>query len=131
VFFSRLIDARNIMSLYKYLRLELKSRPPFLLGGGIPETRLRELAEKDDMLQVGSLIHERTGIRVERPEPSLVELAFYKGMTRWLQKAGREPFGEALLLDYLWRCSIQAMNLSVLYHTRDLEQEIVTAELVQ
>ena len=36
----------------------------------------------------------------------------------------------APILDYLWRCSIEAMNLSVLYHGRDLEREAVTAELV-
>ena len=130
MFFSRLIDARNIISLYKYLRLELKSFPPVLPGGSIPETRLRQLAEKNDLVAIGSLIHEFTGIKVERPEPTKVELALYTGMTRWLHKEGREPFGVAPILDYLWRCSIEAMNLSVLYHTKDLERDAVAAELV-
>ncbi len=131
LFFSRLIDARNIISLYKYLRLELKSLPPALPGGGIPEARLREAAGKGDLPAIGSLIHEFTGIKVERPEPTMVEVALYTSMTRWLHKEGREPFGVAPILDYLWRCSIEAMNLSVLYHTKDLEREMVAAELVQ
>jgi vacuolar-type H+-ATPase subunit C/Vma6 len=67
---------------------------------------------------------------VERPDPTLVELALYRGMTKWLKRAARDPFGVAPILDYLWRCSIEAMNLSVLYHGRDLEREAVTAELV-
>jgi vacuolar-type H+-ATPase subunit C/Vma6 len=60
----------------------------------------------------------------------MVELALYKGMTRWLRKEGREPFGAGPILDYLWSCSIEAMNLSVLYQGKDLERDIVAAELV-
>jgi vacuolar-type H+-ATPase subunit C/Vma6 len=52
-------------------------------------------------------------------------------MTRRLQRSGRDPFGVAPILDYLWRCSIEAMNLNVLYHGRDIERDAVAAELVQ
>jgi hypothetical protein len=130
MFFSRLVDARNIMSLYKYLRLEHTERPPVLPGGSIAEAKLRELAAKDDIVAVGPVIRALTGIKVERPEPTMVELALYKGMTRWLRMEGREPFGVGPILDYLWRCSIEAMNLSVLYQGKDLERDIVAAELV-
>jgi vacuolar-type H+-ATPase subunit C/Vma6 len=51
-------------------------------------------------------------------------------MTRWLRQEGRNPFGTAPILDYLWRCSIEAMNLSLLYQGKDLERELVAAELV-
>jgi hypothetical protein len=130
LFFSRLIDARNSLSLYKYLRLELKAMPPVIPGGLVPEARLLGIAKKGDLVEVGKLIEELSGVPVERPDPTLVELALYRGMTKWLKKAGREPFGVAPILDYLWRCSIEAMNLSVLYHGKDLEREAVTAELV-
>jgi hypothetical protein len=33
-------------------------------------------------------------------------------------------------MDYLWRCSIEAMNLGVLFYGKDLERDIVIAELV-
>jgi vacuolar-type H+-ATPase subunit C/Vma6 len=129
-FFLRLVDARNIMSLYKYLRLEHAERPPVLPGGSIAAEKLRELAAKDDIAAVGPVIRALTGIKVERPEPTMVELALYKGMTRWLRTEGREPFGVGPILDYLWRCSIEAMNLSVLFQGKDLERDIVSAELV-
>ncbi len=131
-FFSRLIDARNVMSVYKYLRLEIKTTPSAMIPGGlVPEARLLELAKSGDLIQVGSLIEELTGVAVERPDPTAVELALYRGITRWLRKEGREPFGVAPILDYLWRCSIEAMNLSVLYYGRNLDREAVSAEMVQ
>jgi len=130
-FFSRIIDARNILSLYKYLRFDLKSGPVFIPGGGIGEKRLKEIMAKDDLQALGALVREFTGIAVERPDSTSIEVTLYRGMTRWLRKEGRDPFGIAPLLDYLWRCSIEAMNVSVLYQTKDLDREFVTAELVQ
>ncbi len=130
MFFSRLVDARNIISFYKYLRLEHGELPPVLPGGSIPAAKLRELAEKGDIVAVGPMVRALTGIKIERPEPTMVELALYKGMTRWLHREGREPFGAGPVLDYLWRCSIEAMNLSILYQGKDLERDIVAAELV-
>ncbi len=130
MFFSRLIDARNIMSIYKFLRLGYAELPPVLLGGSITEKKLRELSAKGDIVAVGPMIRALTGIKVERLEPTMVELALYKGMTRWLRKEGRDPLGVGPILDYLWRCSIEAMNLSILYQGKDLERDFVAAELV-
>lgn len=131
MFFSRLIDARNSISLYKYLRLELKTLPPVIPGGLISEARLLEIAKSGDLVEVGSLVRELTGVSVERPDPTLIELALYRGVSRWLKKVGRDPFGVAPILDYLWRCSIEAMNLRVLFYGKDLERDAVIAELVQ
>ena len=130
-YFSRLIDARNILGLYKFLRLGLKVRPVFIAGGTIPEVRLNNIIKKDDLPGVALLVREYTGIAVERPDSTAIERALYRGMTRWLRREGRDPFGIAPILDYLWRCSIEAMNLSVLHHAKDLEREAVAAELVQ
>ena len=130
-FFSRLIDARNAMSLYKYLRLDLTKQPAFIDGGTVPEAKLQEIARSDDMVKACALIQELTGVPVERPDPTSVELALYRSMTRWLRKAGRDPFGVAPILDYLWRCSIEAMNMRILYYGRELEREVIAAEIVQ
>ncbi|HYA86005.1 MAG TPA: V-type ATPase subunit [Nitrospirota bacterium] len=130
MFFSRLIDARNIISIYKYLRLDNEQLPPVLPGGSIAKKKLRKISATDNIVEVGPMIRALTGIKVERPEPTMVELALYKGMTRWLRMEGREPLGAGPILDYLWRCSIEAMNLSVLYQGKDLERDLVAAELV-
>ena len=130
-FFSRLIDARNILSLAKFLRFELKTVPSPIPGGTIDGARLMNAARMENPVSLESLVNEVTGVRLERTEPAQVEHALYRGMTRWLRRAGRDPFGVAPILDYLWRCSIEAMNMNVLYYSRDVEREVVAAELVQ
>ncbi len=80
---------------------------------------------------MNSLVREFSGIKIETPDPTKVETSLYKGMTRFLKKEGREPFGAGPVLDYLWKCSLEAMNLSVLFYGKDLEREAVMAELVQ
>ncbi len=130
-FFVRLIDSRNIMSMYKYMRLERKIPPPIIPGGAISEARLRAVLEKDDIFGVRSLVRDFSGIKMEAPDPTKVEVALYKGITRYLRKAGRVPFGAGPIFDYLWKCSLEVINLSVLFHGKDLEREAVMAELVQ
>jgi hypothetical protein len=131
IFFARLIDSRNIMGVYKYLRLEKRSALQFIPGGMIPEAKLRSIVEKGDLFGVNSLVREFSGVKIEMPDPTKVETALYKGMTRFLKKEGREPFGAGPILGYLWKCSIEVMNLSVLFYGKELERETVMAELVQ
>lgn len=131
MFFIRLIDSRNIMGLSKYARLGLKSPPVFIDGGSISKARFREIIEKEGMMGVASLVRSFTGVKTEALGPANVEIALYKAITRFLKKEGRDPLGIGLILDYLWRCSIEAMNLSVLIHGQDLEREAITAELVR
>jgi vacuolar-type H+-ATPase subunit C/Vma6 len=128
--FSRITDSRNIMSLFKYQRLNSKTEPIFIPGGSIAVDRLQEIVKKDDIFAVTALIRELTGIKAERPDPTLIEVSLYKGITRFLRRTGKDPFGAGPIMDYLWRCSIEAMNLGVLFYGKDLERDAVTAELV-
>jgi vacuolar-type H+-ATPase subunit C/Vma6 len=129
-FFSRIIDSRNIMSLFKYQRLNSKAAPVFILGGSIAVARFQEIIKKDDIFAVTNLIRELTGIKADAPSPTLIESSLYKGITQFLRKRGKHPFGAEPIMDYLWRCSIETMNLGVLFYGKDLERDIITAELV-
>jgi vacuolar-type H+-ATPase subunit C/Vma6 len=131
MFFMRLIDSRNIMGIYKFLKLDSKALPSFIEGGTVPGERHKEIVDQKDLLGLKSLVREVTGSIVETIDPMQAEIALYKGMTRFLKKAGQDPLGAELILDYLWRCSIEAMNLSIVFYSRDLERDAVTAELVQ
>ena len=130
-FFMRLIDSRNIISTYKFLRLESKALPAFTEGGNVPRERYTEITDQKDLFGLVSLVSDVTGIIVETIDPTQMEIALYKGITRFLKRAGRDPLGVGLILDYLWRCSIEAMNLSILFYSRELERDEVAAELVQ
>jgi vacuolar-type H+-ATPase subunit C/Vma6 len=129
-FFIRIIDARNIISLYKYLRMNMTAALTFIPGGTIPDTRLRDILDKKDLLRIGSLIREITGTKMEILGAAPVENVLYKEITRFLKKAGRDPLGVGLILDYLWRCSLEAMNLGLLFYGKDLERDAIAAELV-
>jgi vacuolar-type H+-ATPase subunit C/Vma6 len=130
-FFGRLIDARNILRMYKYLRLEETSFPFLLPGGTVPEARLRDTVAKENFPGICSLVREISGIAIDSADPTKVEIALYRGVSVFLRREGREPFGVGPILDYLWRCSIEVMNVSVLLNGKDLERDLVSAELVQ
>ncbi len=130
MFFARIIDSRNILSLYKALRLNARAKPACIPGGGISPERFDAIMTGENLFEVNSLIREATGIRIDSPDITKVENALYRGITRDIRKEGRDPLGAGLILDYLWRCSVEAMNLSMLVHAGELERETVSAELV-
>ncbi len=130
-FFSRLVDARNVIALYKHLRWELKDLPYFIEGGSIRASRLRGIHEREDISEVTSLIKALTGFTVQIPHPTGVENTLYRGMSRFLRKRGREISGVGLILEYLWRCSLEAMNLGIILHGKDMERDILREELVR
>jgi vacuolar-type H+-ATPase subunit C/Vma6 len=130
-FFSRIIDARNIITLYKNLRWELKNRPDFIRGGTIGHEKMNRIWEKGDLFEVLVLIRSFTGIEVQNPDATGVENSLYKAMTRYLKREGREPSGIGLILDYLWRCTIEARNLGILFHGKELDRNIVQSEIIR
>ncbi len=129
-FFKRMIDARNIMSLYQYIRLEESSLPVLIDGGTISLGRLQVAAASQDLMKVLDLVRVSSGITRDVSDPLRTEISLYRGMTRWMRREGRDPLGEGLILAYLWQCSIEAMNLSVLYHGRNLDRDLLVTELV-
>ncbi len=127
-FFVSIIDSRNILSLYKYIRLNGKIAPPFITGGRISETIFMKIADKKDLLEIWPIVRKLTKIESEAAN---IEISFCKMVTRFLRKAGREPLGVGLILDYLWRSSVEATNLSILFYGSGINREAITAEIVQ
>lgn len=130
-FFRRLADSRNIIALYKHLRWELKEEPCFIKGGRISHRRFRSVLEKGDLFDVASLIRLTTGLTVEIPGSTAVENALYRGISLFLRRAARELSGAGLILEYLWRCSLEVMNLGILFHGKEMERDRVSAELIR
>ncbi|MCL5023380.1 MAG: V-type ATPase subunit [Nitrospirae bacterium] len=130
-FFSRLVDARNIMTLYKYLRWEMKVAPRFLSGGSIAEARLRDVFAREDLFGVIPLVRTLTGEVIETPGPTEVENSLYRGMTAFLRRAGRSTPGPGLILDYLWRCSVEARNLGIILYGQGTDREDLKGELLR
>ena len=74
---------------------------------------------------------QASGVSLLDPELTQVEVALYRGVTKFAKSEGRDPLGEGLILDYLWRCSLEVTNLSLLLAGKNLDREAVLAELVQ
>lgn len=129
-FFFRIIDARNILGLYKAIRMHSKTKPAYIPGGGIAENRFSRMLQEADLFTVNALVRKATGVRTDASDITKVESALYRGITTVIRKEGRDPLGEGFILDYLWKRSLEATNLSILVSTRDLEREAVQAELV-
>jgi vacuolar-type H+-ATPase subunit C/Vma6 len=129
-FFVRIIDARNILALAKSLRFGAKDPSVFLEGGTIAAGRLRELQERGDFQAVPVAVRQASGLAITATEATQVEVALYRGITRFLRREGRDPLGTAVVLEYLWRCSLEVTNLGVLFAAKDLTREELVAELV-
>ncbi len=127
-FFVYIIDSRNILSLYKYIWLNGKTAPPFITGGRISETTFMKIADKKDLLEIGPLVRKLTK---KESEAANIETSLYRMVTRLLRKAGREPLGVGLILDYLWRGSLEATNLGLLLYGSEIDRGTITAEMVQ
>jgi hypothetical protein len=127
-FFVSIIDSRNILSLYKYVQLNGKMAPPFITGGGISEIMFTKIADKKDLLEIGPMVRKLTKIE---PETANIEISLRKMVTRFLRKAGRDPLGVGLILDYLWRTLVEATNLSILFYCTESDRETITTEMTQ
>jgi len=128
--FVRIVDARNVLALFKSIRFGAKDPSVFIEGGTVATGRLRELQERADLVAVLGVVRRASGSAITAPEPTQVEVALYRGITRFLRREGRDPLGVAVVLEYLWRCSLEVTNLSVLFAGKDLERDAVAAELV-
>ncbi|HYQ47913.1 MAG TPA: V-type ATPase subunit, partial [Thermodesulfovibrionales bacterium] len=130
-FFMRLIDARNILNLARLVKLGVLAEHPFVPGGRISIGTLGEILGSKNHQGIKKLLREFTGEEAGSIEPVRLEAFLYRGITRSLKKGGRDALSFSPILEYLWRCSIEAMNLSVLIYGRDLERDVVAAELVR
>ena len=128
-FFTCLVDGRNIVALHKHLRWRIASPPPLVAGGSLRPDLSREAAAQGDPAAVFPLVARLTG-RVAGPEAGSVEHLLLAGVTRMLRRRGRES-EVALVLDYLWRCAVEARNLSLLIHAGAQEREALRREVVR
>ncbi|WP_041245221.1 V-type ATPase subunit [Geotalea uraniireducens] len=131
IFFRYLIDMTNIMTLFKQLRWRIKLPLSFIAGGRMKGSTFRGLLDGEGLNALPPLVCTLTGMREQisvgaSPEPLLL-----KGLSRLLRREAREPDGIGLILDYLWRCYMEARNLSILAHCGEMDREILRTELLQ
>lgn len=130
-FFRYLIDMTNIMILYKQLRWRIKLPLSFIAGGGMKGSTFRGLLEGEGLNALPPLVRSLTGMPAQIPAGGSPEPLLLKGLSRLLSREARVTGGIGLILDYLWRCYMEARNLSILAHCGEMEREILRTELLQ
>jgi vacuolar-type H+-ATPase subunit C/Vma6 len=129
-FMVRMIDARNLIRLALSVLQETVSLPDFIAFGSLPKEKLAQIQQRRDLLAAGVLIRQYAGVKIELQDPSQVEHVLYRATTQYLKQEGRDPLGVGTILDYLWRCSMEAMNLSILFYGKKAERDAIANELV-
>jgi len=130
-FFRYLIDMTNIMTLYKQLRWRIKRPVSSIAGGRMKVSTFRGILEGDGLNALPPLVRSLTGMPAQIPAGVSPEPLLLKGLSRLLRREAREPDGIGLILDYLWRCYMEARNLSILAHCGEMDREILRTELLQ
>ncbi len=128
--FRMIIDARNSITAVRSIVRGTERAPSLLPGGLVRKEQFVALLAKKDGPGLGRLISRAAGIQVDADDPSGVETAFYRAITRNLRHGRWDDPQAGAILHYLWSRSMEAMNLSTLLYGRELERETVLAELV-
>ncbi len=126
-FFVHVIDARNSIAVYKHMRWRMSDPLTLIKGGNVREPMLRRIFESQEISRLASLI----GPNIEQTTAADVESALLRGLARNLRKTGRADLAVGLILDYLWRCYIDATNLGIILYGKELERDVIAAELIQ
>ena len=130
-FFRRLIDARNMLALAKLLKIKSTADHSFISDGTISTERFDEILSGRNAQAADKLVGELTGEMISAVDLTRIEACLYRGISRWLKRESRAVPGTGPALEYVWKCSIEAMNLSILSYGQDLGKDTVAAELVR
>ncbi len=130
-FFRRLIDARNVLALVKLIRHGQASGHRYISGGTIAAARFDDITAGRKMEAADTLLRKLTGEPIGSHESRRIEASLYRSISRWLRRQRRTGSGKSTALDYLWRCSIDALNLGLLAYGRNLAPDAAAAELVR
>lgn len=128
-FFVLLIDTRNITAVYKHLRWKVKSPLSFIAGGSIGNARFRQIIESGDISGLEGIIRKLAGVKAESLSGANIERALLRGMMRFLRNT-RRVSGVGLIMDYMWRSYIEAINLRTFFYGTEVDREIIDQELI-
>jgi len=129
-FFRALIDMRNLVTLAKQLRWQLHEPQAFIRGGEITPERLGKALEEGTAAGLATLLAALPDMGALPAAQLNPEQQLFGWLTGKVRRLGREPLGVGLVLDYLWRCFVQAHNLSLMIHGEGLDHETLQAELI-
>lgn len=122
-----LIDSRNLLAIAKHQRWRLAVQPKFLRGGSLRPPDLAALFAADNQAALLQRIARLGGadtVVADTPEKGVLQ-----AQLTVMQRLAREPGGIGLVLDYLWRCGMEARNIALLAGLARAGDEAVAREI--
>jgi len=126
---SYLVDMRNCLTIHKLWRWQVSQPPALVPGGWIAKAKLQHIWASHDSDRLSRLVASLSGEPLDSSSSIAVEQCLLQGMTRRLRRAGRNPLGLGLIIEYLWRAQL-AMHNQVLREGMAIDREELLGEVL-
>jgi len=123
------IDVRNCLMLSRLWRWQVKQPPPLTAGGTIDLTALQRIWANQDSNRLTRLVERLAGEPLQSGKTIAMEQSLLHGLTRLLRRAGRDPLGLAVIIEYLWRVEL-AMHNQLLRQTLSDDRQALLEEVL-
>ena len=124
-----LIDMRNFLMINKLWRWQVNQAPLLTAGGKTETTSLQRIWATHDSDRLSKLTSRLAGEPMVSTETRGMEQCLLNGLTRFLLRAGRDPLGLAVVIEYLWRAQLAVHN-QVLWKSLALDREELLEEVL-
>jgi hypothetical protein len=105
-----LIDMRNFLMINKFWRWRVNQAPLLTAGGKTETTILQRIWATHDSDRLSRLTTRLAGEPLISAKAVGIEQSLLNGLTRLLRRAGRDPLGLAVVIEYLWRAQLAVHN---------------------
>jgi hypothetical protein len=105
-----LVDMRNCLMIHKLWRWQVRQAPPLTAGGRFATTGLLRIWATNDRDRLVRLATRLAGQPLTSAEVVGMEQSLLNGLTRFLRRAGRDPLGLAVVIEYLWLAQLAVHN---------------------
>jgi vacuolar-type H+-ATPase subunit C/Vma6 len=112
-FLKYLIDSKNILILYKRLRWNIQEELELIKGGNIDPRLLEKCDNEKNIDKILILFKRFTGLKVDLNQ---LENSLIRGSINLFKKNMSDPLSLGFILNYLWSCYIQTIQLSIKQH---------------
>lgn len=106
-----LVDLRNLLTINKLWNWQVRQAPALIAGGSISPPSLKRVWSAKDFERLTRLVTRRSGFPQAETTTVKMEQLLLKGMMRMLRRAGRDPLGLAVIIEYLWLTQLAQHNL--------------------
>lgn len=129
-FFKHVIDSKNLTAVYKHLRWSTAEEPSFIEGGSFPNSLVRKWLKDNEISKIRRYIFRFTGMSIENDSVPYIENMLRRGITKKIKIMKRDLSPVGFILEYLWRCYIEAINLSIIIYGENIDRNILKEEMI-